>query len=78
MSVTLVTLFWKISIHVAVVAGSVITLILLFGWALLTLLPMIVLTACSRITLRDHTPSQGIAGTPLGATGAGIMFGLLR
>lgn len=77
-SVTLVTLAWKISIHVAVVAGSVITLVILFGWALLVLLPVILLTAWSRVTLRDHTPSQVTAGALLGIMVAAIMFGPIR
>lgn len=76
-SVTLVTLVWKISIHVAVVAGSVVTLILLFGWPLLVLSPVVGFTVWSRVTLRDHTPSQVIAGALLGVAVAGIMFGLL-
>lgn len=77
-SVTLVTLAWKISIHVAVVAGSCVTLLALFGWPLLVLLPVIGLTAWSRVTLHDHTPRQVIAGALLGATVASLMFGLAR
>jgi membrane-associated phospholipid phosphatase len=77
-SVTLVTLAWKISIHGAIVAGSAVTMIILFGWALLMFLPIVALTAWSRVMLRDQTPSQVIAGTLLGTTVAGIMFGLLR
>ena len=75
-SVTLVTLVWKISIHVAVVAGSYVTLAVLFGWTLLVLLPIVGLTAWSRVALHDHTPKQVIAGAVLGATVAGIIFGL--
>lgn len=77
-SVTLVTLVWKISIHVAVVAGSVVTLIILFGWPLLILAPIAPLTAWSRVTLQDHTPRQVAAGALLGATIAIIVFGLSR
>lgn len=77
-SVTLVTLVWKISIHVAVVAGSVVTLIVLFGWPLLILAPIVPLTAWSRVTLRDHTPRQVTTGALLGATIAIIVFGLSR
>lgn len=77
-SVTLVTLAWKISIHVAVVAGSVITLVALFGWLLLSFLPVIALTAWARVILQDHTPRQVLAGAILGATVAGIMFGLAQ
>lgn len=77
-SVTLVTLVWKISIHVAVVAGSVVTLIALFGWPLLIFLPVIALTAWARVAVRDHTPNQVVAGAILGAIVAGIMFGFVR
>lgn len=76
-SVTLVTLVWKISIHVAVVGGSVVTLIALFGWPLVALLPLVALTAWARVTLRDHTLSQVIAGAVLGATVAVVTFGAL-
>ena len=74
-SVTLVTLVWKISIHVAVVAGSAVTLIAVFGLSLSVLLPLVVLTAWARVTLRDHTLSQVAAGAMLGAIVAGVMFG---
>jgi len=76
-SVTLVTLVWKISIHVAVVAGSVVTLIALFGWPLLALLPVVAATAWARVNVRDHTTKQVLAGAVLGATVAGIMFGMV-
>jgi membrane-associated phospholipid phosphatase len=77
-SVTLVKLAWKISIHVAVVAGSCITLLALFGWPLLVLLPVVGLTAWSRVTPHDHTPGQVIARALLGATVASLMFGPAR
>ncbi len=77
-SVTLVTLVWKISIHVAVVTGSSVTLVILFGWPLLVLLPVVGLTAWSRVALRDHSRSQVIVGALLGVVVAGIMFGWLR
>ena len=73
-SVTLVTLVWKISIHVTVVSGSVVTLIVIFGWPLLILVPIIALTAWSRVTLRDHTPGQVLTGALLGAIVAGVVL----
>ncbi len=73
----LVTLFWKISIHVAVVSGAVTILILVFGPAMLLLAPLVALVAWARIDLQDHTPAQTIAGALLGAMAAGILFPLL-
>ncbi len=74
----LVTLFWKISVHVAVSAGAVVILALVFGWVLAALAPIVGLSAWSRVTLRDHTPAQTAAGAVLGAAVAGIVFTTLR
>ena len=74
----LVTLRWKMSIHTAVVAGAVVILSLVFGPALLLLTPLVALVAWSRVTLRDHTPLQTLAGAAQGAAVAFIMFTLLR
>lgn len=73
----LVTLFWKISIHVAVVSGAVTILILVFGPSMLLLAPLVALVAWARIDLQDHTPAQTIAGALLGAMAAGLLFPLL-
>ncbi len=73
-----ITLFWKISIHVAVAAGTVVVLCLLFGPALLVLAPLIALSAWARVELRDHTPAQVAAGAAVGAAVAGMVFSSLR
>ena len=45
---------------------------------LLIFLPVIALTAWARVTVRDHTTNQVVAGAMLGAIVAGIMFGSVR
>jgi membrane-associated phospholipid phosphatase len=78
----LVTLVWKISIHVAVVAGAVVILVLVFGRAALGLVPLVALVAWARVALKDHTPGQVVAGAALGAAlgalVAASVFSLLR
>lgn len=74
----LVTLFWKISIHVAVVAGAVVILVLVFGPALLALTPLVGLVGWARVEAGDHTPVQAFAGAALGALAAALVFSLLR
>ena len=75
---TLVTLFWKISGHVGVVAGTVIILALDFGPAWLGLAPLVLLIGWARVEVGDHTPAQAIGGAGLGAAVAGVVFTLLR
>jgi len=74
----LVTLLWKISVHVAVVAGAVVILVLVFGPLLLILGPLVALVGWARVEVGDHTPTQVIAGSGLGATVAAAVFMLLR
>lgn len=66
-----VSLFWKISVHTACVAGSVAVLAILVRPAALALAPLIVATAWARVTLRDHTPAQVLVGALVGAAVAG-------
>jgi len=74
----LVTLLWKISVHVAVVAGAVVILVLVFGPLLLVLAPLVALVGWARVEVADHTPAQVIAGSGLGAAVAAVVFILLR
>lgn len=75
---TLVTLFWKISIHVAVVAGAVVIVVLVFGHTGWLLAPIVPLVGWARVELGDHTPAQVTAGAMVGALVAAIVFTLLR
>ena len=74
----LVTLAWKISIHVAVVAGAVVIVALVFGPVALSLVPLVLLVGWARVALQDHTPAQALAGAVLGALVAASVFALLR
>jgi membrane-associated phospholipid phosphatase len=73
-----VTLFWKISIHVAVVAGSVVVLALVFGPIALIAAPLVAAVAWARVQLGDHTPLQVLVGATVGALVAGVAFPFLR
>lgn len=74
----LVTLFWKLSIHTAVVAGAITILVLVFGPTLLVLAPLVALVCWARVAVHDHTPAQTVAGVALGATVAAVVFSSLR
>lgn len=72
------TVVWKVSVHAAVSSGSVLVLTLVYGpWSLLGY-PVVALVGWSRVTLRDHTWAQAVAGTALGALVAGLTFAALR
>lgn len=70
-----ITSFWKISIHAAAAAATVVSLaILLSPWSLL-LVPLVVLTGWARVEIRDHTPGQVVAGATVGAVvAAGVLL----
>jgi hypothetical protein len=74
----LVTLVWKISIHVAVVAGAVVILVLVLGPTWIILTPLIVAVGWARVVTRDHTAWQSAAGGALGAAVAAVVFSVLR
>ncbi|WP_412540837.1 phosphoesterase PA-phosphatase [Longispora sp. K20-0274] len=59
--------WWKLSAHTAVAAGSAAVLVLLFGPVLLVTAPVVGAIAWSRVRLRDHTTAQVLAGIVLGA-----------
>lgn len=72
--------WWKMSIHTAVVAGAAMILTLLCGipWVFPAVLPLVALVGWSRIRLYDHTLAQVAVGAVAGATVAGTVFALLR
>jgi membrane-associated phospholipid phosphatase len=73
-----VTLFWKISIHVAVVSGSVVVLALVFGPVALIAIPIVAAVAWARVQVGDHTSLQVVVGAAVGALVAGATFPLFR
>lgn len=74
-----VTIFWKVSVHSAVAAGTAVILLAVFGpLAALVSVPLTFAVGWSRVQLRDHTSAQVLAGFALGAAAAGIIFSLAR
>ncbi|PZF97138.1 phosphatase PAP2 family protein [Micromonospora deserti] len=69
---------WKMSIHSAVAAGTVVVLVLTFGVRLLVTAPLLLVVGWSRVRLRDHTPAQVLAGGLLGGLIATAVFATLR
>ena len=59
--------FWKISIHAACAAGTVAILVVVFGWIMLIWVPVVAAICWARVTLRDHTALQVVAGSAVGA-----------
>jgi membrane-associated phospholipid phosphatase len=74
----LVTLTWKISVHAAVASGAVVILALVFGPVWLAMGMLAGLICWARVKLTDHSVSQVVAGTVLGAVVAASVFTLIR
>ncbi|MFY1587603.1 phosphatase PAP2 family protein [Micromonospora sp. WMMD734] len=68
---------WKMSIHSAVAAGTLVVLVLTFGPRLLPAVALLGLVGWSRVRLRDHTVAQVVAGGLVGALVAGLVFAAL-
>jgi hypothetical protein len=70
-----ISIFWKISMHMAGVGGFSIALVFVFGaaagWAFLSL-PLV---AWARLHRRKHTPAQLAAGAIAGIAIALFVFG---
>ncbi|MDM8529452.1 phosphatase PAP2 family protein, partial [Anaerolineales bacterium HSG24] len=65
-TMSLITLFWKISFHVATISTAFVALVIVVGlkaWPVLLLIP---LTAWSRVRLQRHTPHQVLMGCLIG------------
>jgi len=69
---------WKVSLHTAVAAGTVTTLVLTFGAWLHLCWVLVGLVMWSRVTLRAHTPMQTVVGLALGTLAAGGIYPALR
>ncbi len=73
-----VTVVWKISVHAAVAAGTVVVLTLVFGPALGILWLLVALVGWSRVALGDHTVGQVVGGALAGGVVAAVVFAWLR
>ncbi|MBV5304951.1 MAG: hypothetical protein JZU70_12270 [Chlorobium sp.] len=69
--ILLITLQWKISIHLFTLASSVALLFVQFGYTALWLLPLVPLLMWSRIVLKAHNFMQTLVG---GVVGFAVTF----
>jgi hypothetical protein len=74
----IITKWWKVSLHATVAGGAVATVVLIYGWFLLLLVPLVALVAWARVQVRDHTAAQVVIGAFLGPVVGGAVFLLLR
>ena len=72
-----ITTVWKISIHCAVASGSVTILALAFGPLVLPAYVLVTLLGWSRVTVKDHSVAQVVAGSLLGAAAATAAYTVL-
>lgn len=73
-----VTIWWKVSVHTAVASGVAVVITVAYGWWAALLFLGVAAVGWSRVSLRDHTTAQVIAGTILGGTAAAVVFAGLR
>jgi hypothetical protein len=66
--------FWKLSIHAACAAGAVAILVIVLGGIMLLWVPVVAAVCWARVTLRDHTIPQVLAGALVGATVAATIM----
>ncbi|MGW5901453.1 hypothetical protein ACWFQ6_06725 [Streptomyces althioticus] len=73
-----VMIWWKVSVHTAVASGVAVVITVAYGWWAALLFLGVAAVGWSRVSLRDHTTAQVIAGTILGGTAAAVVFAGLR
>jgi membrane-associated phospholipid phosphatase len=73
----LITLRWKISVHVGVIAGLAVVYTVLFGPRAIFFASLIPLVAWARVATGAHTPAQVLAGGVVSALVSGAVFSLL-
>jgi membrane-associated phospholipid phosphatase len=72
--ITGITLYWKVSVHVAGTAGTVTVLSLVFGKRAYPLIALVPAVAWSRYILDHHSPAQGAVGALLGSLPPLLVF----
>ncbi len=75
---TLITRFWKISLHLVGITGAVTAYTLLFGPLFLFLSPLVLLVGWARWRVGAHTPWQAAAGVALAVSLTTGIFWLWR
>ena len=76
-SIALITLVWKVSMHMMSITGVMVTAYAFFGpgWALLVL-PLLLLVAAARLQLGRHNPAQLLGGALVGVLVPLALFAL--
>lgn len=59
---TIITYFWKISLHTSWITFIVITFNILFGRWMLLMIPLIPVIAWARVRIKEHTVNQVVLG----------------
>ena len=77
LGVLLVSIRWKISVHGAGVGGPGAALIYVYGVFALSVAIVWAIVIYSRITLRQHTPAQSIAGVSIAVVISWVTYALL-
>lgn len=72
-----ITIKWKISMHSAVAAGTVIVLVHTYSPILWLLALPVALIAWSRVQMNDHTTAQVVVGAIVGAAIGGVAYAVL-
>ncbi|MCP3798401.1 hypothetical protein NLX83_03925 [Allokutzneria sp. A3M-2-11 16] len=65
---------WKVSVHAAVGAATVVIVAILYGAVWHVLWPLVVLLGWSRVALRDHTVAQVLVGAALGIAFPAVLY----
>jgi len=73
-----ITLAWKVSMHVATLAGAVTIAVIVFGPLWVPLVLLILLVGWARVATGDHSAVQVAAGAVIGSLVAASVFLLLR
>ncbi|MFC2025004.1 hypothetical protein ACFLTG_01130 [Chloroflexota bacterium] len=69
-----INLWWKISLHTALVTASVTMLVMLYGWMAVATILLVPLTVWARIEMEYHSLAQAIIGALLAALVTVVMF----
>jgi len=69
-----INLWWKISLHTAIVAASVTVLVMLYGWIAAVTVVLVPLMAWARIQLKYHSLAQVATGALLGTLIVVVVF----
>ncbi len=69
-----INLWWKISLHTALVAASATALIMLYGWIATATVVLVPLMAWARIELKHHSLAQAAVGALIAALIVVVVF----